>query len=713
MRMATLGVQGGRPEECLHLLARALQQLHTYPSSSPFCHDAVGALHDALTLLDRHDHLDFRVAPHELTVDDKPVGRGTLIDTELARRLHAAGITQVTITRGATARELTQLCLDLLICADQRQHRLDLSELLAEHGVSRITVRAASRPEVLVVGTPTPAVAARVDGQRARRGDAVGQSAAMKHLYPPEKGWVRLDPAATFPSLSLLDLALLVEDPATLARMLLRLTSDDVDGQQSPQAALAQKFSDVATIFGAADPAIARVMFARLARAVLEMEPEARQTLLRRTILPGLLDGRPDGEVLKNFPEIDLAESLCLLLDLETAAPAVVIAALSRLDLPPERHNAVLPLIEEQLHVRAGGERRTTVELHARRLVTVDVTGSKCFTEFSAFDLRVDEQTAEVLSRIRDGIADADTTSDRIGCVWNLVRLEANPELVDNFMRRAAPALDRLAADGRWVTFADWLSRFRDLAVALSEARPEVSRAVSDTLRGLCGVDRAQQIVTLATRNPEGLALAGDVILALGPEIGPGLAAAALGRSDGAGQAATRVAQQLLCEHAALVAPAVVDALATADPLAARSLIRALGIAGTGYEAVITTQLASPDRPTVREALRALARIGTPQAAASVRLAVTQPRAWVSSAAADTIWQFPPDEAQRQALTLLGARDFVKRRPQVAVRLLDRAAQNGPRSIQPVLARLVPLRYRVWSPAVARVGRRARVLLHP
>jgi hypothetical protein len=182
---------------------------------------------------------------------------------------------------------------------------------------------------------------------------------------------------------------------------------------------------------------------------------------------------------------------------------------------------------------------------------------------------------------------------------------------------------------------------------------------------------------------------------------------------DGAADGTPRVAQQLLCDHAALVAPAVVEALALAGPVAARSLIRALGIAGPGYEGVIAAQLESTEKPTVREALRALARIGTAQAATCVRIAATQPSAWLSSAAADTIWQFPPEEAQRQALALLAARDFVKRRPHVAARLLDRAAQTSPQGMQLVLAMLVPLRYRVWSPAVARVGRRAQVLLHP
>jgi hypothetical protein len=707
----TRSAEGGRAVECVQLFARAVQQLHTYPTTSPLCQRAIDAWHRALSLLDQRDHLDFRVAPHELTIDDVPVGRGTLIEAELARRLHAAGIAQVTIERAASPRELTRLCLDLLICTDQRQDRLDLSEMLAEHGVSRIALRQTYRPEVLGIGAPSPPIEALVDEQRARREALFSRGGPVNHLYPPDKGWVRLDPGTRFSSVSLVDLALLVDDPSSLASMLLRLT-DDEDGTQAPHDALAQKFSDVATLFAALDPRIARVMFSRLARAVLELDPGRRQMLLRRTILPGLLDGRMEGEVLKDFPDLDLADSLCLLLDLETAAPEVVTTALSRLDLSPERHDAILPLIRERLQTRAGAARETSIDAHARKLVKVDGNQSRSFAEFAAFDLALDQHAVDALVRIRHDIATTDVSSDQLACLWNLVRLEANPEVVQRFMHRAAPGINRLDAEGRWPFFAFWLARFGELAAGLRDARPDVSDVIAAALTQFSTIDRARHIIDLAGHGAEGRAAADTIILALGPAIGPSLAAAASSRGGEARDAAARVAQQLLCDHALLVAPAVVNALAAANPSTARALVRVLAIAGAGYEGPIASQLQSTDEQTVREALRCLARIATPRAAASVRAAVDHTRTWLSSAAAETLWHFPPSEARRQVLELLSQRDFVLRRPQVAARLLERVAQSGAQGMQPILATLVPLRYRVWSPALARVGRRAHVLLN-
>jgi hypothetical protein len=704
-------LDGARAEDCLQLLARAVQQLHTYPVTSPLCESAIAAAHKAFAGLDQRDHLDFRVTPHDVVLDETPVGRGTIVETELARRLHGAAVAQVTIERAASSRELMRFCIDLIACGERRPHDTSLGDMLAEHGVSRIALRRAYRPEILGVAPPPPPVALVIGEQQARRDALLAQGGSVNHLYPPDKGWVRIDPAAPFSSVSLGELALLVDHPTSLATMRLRQTDDDMEGTRSPQDALAHKFSEVATLFGALDPRVARVMFSRLARAVLELEPERRQMLLRRTILPGLLDGRMEGEVLKDFPDLDLADSLCLLLDLETAAPEVVTTALSRLGLPAERQEAMLPLIRERLEARAGRARESTIDAHARKLIAVDTTKGRTFEEFAAFDLALDEHAAGMLVRIRQEVEAMDVSSNQLACVWNLVRLEANPEVVQRFVLRVIPGLEQLEADGRWPYFAFWLAKFGELAAGLREARPDVSDAIDGMLRGLSTVERANRIVELASSGVEGRAAADTIIIAMGAGIGPALAEAARARGSEAREANARVAQQLLSEHAVLVGPAVADALPGADPVTARALVRVLGNAGPGYETPIALQLRSDDEQTVREALRSLARIATPRAAACVRAGIDQPRAWLSLAAAETLWRFPPADARREVLELLSDVEFVRRQPAMASRLLERAAQTGSQDLQPVLTTLVPLRYRLWSPALARVGRRAHALL--
>jgi hypothetical protein len=87
-------------------------------------------------------------------------------------------------------------------------------------------------------------------------------------------------------------------------------------------------------------------------------------------------------------------------------------------------------------------------------------------------------------------------------------------------------------------------------------------------------------------------------------------------------------------------------------------------------------------------------------------------RDWRAAAAEQTLWHFPPNEAQREVRTLLSHKDFVIKQPVVATRLLDRLAQSGTSGLEALLRTHAPLQYRFWNPALMRFGRRAKALLN-
>lgn len=701
----------GPVDDFLHLLARAVQQFHTYPPGSQMCVSAIEACQRALVTLEARDQVTFRVMPRELIVDEVATGAGTVIEQELARRLHAASIAQVTIERAASARELARFSFDLVQCDSRHGLQLSLIDLLEEHGVGRITLRAAYKPQVLEISAPSGPVAALIDHQRTKREELFSSGGPIDHLYPPDKGWVRIDPTARFEQVSLVDLALLAQDPATLAGMLLRLTEDDVSDVDGDADALSRKFSDVATLFAALDPRISRVMFGKLARAVLDLEPDRRQTLLRRTILPGLLDGKIDGNVLKDFPDVDLAESLCLLLDLETAAPEVVTSALARLDLPAERHATVLPLVQSRVEARVATRPQDTgLDAHARKLTRIDRDRARSFAEFSAFDLSLDAQVVAALDAITHAIGSTDLVVVQLECLLRLVRLEPNPEVVQRFVVRATRFVEALETEGRWAEMAAWLARQRELADGFRESRPDVAEVIASGLAAFCTIQRAARLVELASRDDQGRVAASGIVEALGASVGPALLDA-VRKQAAASREGGRAAVQLLCDHAKLVAPALADSLPTAGEAMHWVIARVLGHAGAGYEPPLGALLTSPDEQAVREAFRSLAKIGSPRAAALVAAQMDKGQGWVGGAAEQTLWHFPRNEADRQVRELLGRREFVVRHPQVAGRLLDRAAQNGAANLTAILQTLVPLRYRFWNPALVRVARQARTML--
>jgi hypothetical protein len=168
---------------------------------------------------------------------------------------------------------------------------------------------------------------------------------------------------------------------------------------------------------------------------------------------------------------------------------------------------------------------------------------------------------------------------------------------------------------------------------------------------------------------------------------------------------------QLMCEHATMLAPVLVSRLEHSQRATASAVVRVLGFAGPGYEQSIAVHLSSRDEQVVREALRALARIGTAPAAATVAAYICQGSAWARVAAEEALWHFPPGLAHSQLLNLLTRRDFVLSNPQVVSRLLDRAVRTHADGLDAALTPLTRLRFRFWNPALMRVGRKARALL--
>jgi hypothetical protein len=678
----------------------------------------VEACQRAAAALELRDAVTMRVTPSELIVDGIPVGRGTQVGHELARRLHKASVASVTIERPATARELGRFCADLIRCGERDAADATLLEMIAEHGVEHVIVEMASRPEVLEVGAVGPQAADEMRRQRLRFDAQQTRGGAVNHLYPPQKGWVRVDPSSAPPAISLLDLAILADDPATLASMLLRLT-DDATGV-APAEALERKYSDVTMLIAALDPAVARRMFARLARAVLDLEPGSRQALLRRTVLPGLLDGRIDGAILRDFPDVDLAESLCLLLDLETAAPELLTTALSRLELPADRHAAMLPLLDERLKQReaagSGADRQASLTRHARDLVRVDANTARSFADFAAFDLSLDASAVDILAGIRQAVPSCDVIVEQLFCLWHLICLEPNPDAVQRFMDRSFALLAELEAAGRGGELPAWLAAFRDLSDRLRESRPDVSDVLTARLTAFCTPERAAWIVDLSLSEAGGKPAADAVVQALGLAVAAPLVALLERESRTESRGATaqtrgKAAAQLIADHAALLAPALAPLLEGAGAAALRTLLRALGSAGPGYEDHIARHL-SGDEQTAREALRALARAGTAKAAAIVVAEIEQQRGPLGAAAEETLWHFPAADAMRHTRDLLARRSFATAHPQAAERLLDRAARAGGADLQRVLVDLAPLRFRIWNPQLARMARKAHSMLN-
>lgn len=709
----TAGPDPAVAETLLHLLARAVRQVNTYPPASPLRAEALEACLAACRSWPAGDPLEASVIPTALRVGESLLGAGGLIEQELARRLYRARVAGLTITSDLSLRELTRFCELLLAAGDDRAagpRRETLEEDLVEAGVSNLAVRTATQPAMWRVETPEPAQAALLERERERQ--AAATESAGGTLYPPDKGWIRVDPAMPVERLSLTELAILVEDPAQLAVMLMRLT-DDLGGAEAgdPSTALDRKYGEVVTLFSGLEPRLATVMFSRLARAVLNLPTERRTELLRRSVLPGLLDGGREGEILKEFPDVELSESLCLLLDVETAAPELLVSALDRLGLSEERRRGIAPMLDAEIARRqgqAGTEATDEIDGRARRLIRVRDMSAESLAEFTAFDLALDATAQAGLDRIARHVLTCDAVLDRLGCLLHMLRLEPNPVLTAVYTDTALAILaDRLAAR-EWPVVRNGLLAIRAIKAAVAPDRPDVAAALQDRLAAWTTAARLDGLLG-AVGDPEHRPGVEGVVGALAPNLG----AAALDWLSVPRSAEEREALLgLVAPHAASIANELAVGLEGMDASGRRAALRLLGGAAEGHEPEIAAMLTGGDAGTAGEALRALRQAGTPAAADAIAGFLLVPRTGeLIGGALEALLHCRPEAVRGALRRLLAPAALPARNPALVERILDRLHLHPVGGLDGELARLARWPARFWSPQAHRIRRKAAGLL--
>lgn len=697
----------------LMLLARAVRQVHAYPVTSQVCVDAVDACRSHLAAIDGPDETCLTITPDALLLHEHPLGDSVFVKQELTRRLRRARVAVVTFHRDCTTRDLTRFCVNLLRCSESADRTMSVAELMMEDGVEAVSVEVTSRREVLQVAPSAPAQRDLVAHERRRREEGTEPNTRIVHLFPPHRGWIRLDPAESYDAVTLADLAILVDDPVDLAAMLDRLAEEGRPGSAADPRALERRFSDVAALFAGLEPRLSRVMFAKLARVLIAMDPDRRFELLKRTILPAIFDGRPAAGVLHALPDPELAEALCFLLDLKTAASTVALSALDQLNLTPERRAIIVPLMDEIMRARIdpalGLDPTTAIVLdqQARRLTRIDANERRSFVELAGFDFRLDDEARSTIEAVCGGIRATDALTVEIMCLANLVALQPNPEVAGAFVQGTMERAGQLVTAGRWSDLAMALHRLASVTASLRERRPEITALVDDAFATFATPEFATALLAQHSQGDDSQTVAISLIDALGPAITPSL----LSLLDSDAVSATAVVG-LMCERAALFAPSLADGIDTHSRHTRPHVARVLGHAGAGYEEHLARLCDHKDEKTTREALRALSRIGSVRAAELVGGMARDARGWLSSATVETLLRFPAETGAHAIRDLLAHRPFIMAQPAAASRLIGRAAQARDANLEPVLRELWSLRFRFWNRALVRAARDAGALLN-
>jgi hypothetical protein len=426
-------------------------------------------------------------------------------------------------------------------------------------------------------------------------------------------------------------------------------------------------------------------------------------------VLPGLLEGRADGRLLRHFPDLELADSLSLLLDLQVAAPEMLRTAFERLDLPSERQERMKPIIDERVAARRR-ETRATDDLRPGAIdrladggIRVEGTG-KDFRTFTTFDLSLDPATRDALGNIAAGVDATDLTLARLTCARDVLAVEANPEVTAGLVALAGRLLGEIESRKDWLAYAALVSSFGALAQSAHEERPEVADQVRAMLAALATSDLCLQLAHLAEASPDSSGQAAAMFAALGPGAGPSIADA-LGRAD---DRMRRALVKLAADQAPILTPRCCRPSLAPDRSSCATWCRSSGTSDPAWNRRWRRWWRTPTSGWRAKPAGRWRGSGRPRRSRQC------PRP-SHAAGATTRWpkrrsgDFRP-AARDEARRLLGDRDFVRRQPGVARALLARFAEGDARQAAALARPLASLRFHLWRPSLMRLGQMASAI---
>lgn len=675
-------------------LARAVQAFHTYPPGSPSRGDVIEVAREALRpcVPPGEDGIAIDVTSQGLSVADEPIAADRGPERALAIALRRTYVSTVEIRAGASTRDFRQFCA-LMAFPDQILGREeDLPEILAQRGVTHILAHVISSHQAIEAGTVPPALLDLVQQRRA---------STTRSADAAEGGWIRLDPSVPLDRVTLEDLPLLLRDAPSLGVALDRMSRSR--GAVSPSEALVLHYEEITDLYAACGPSLADTLFRRLAAVVSELPDETKLALLKEQVLPGLVDGRRSGRILKHFSEEEVADALWLLLDLGVGGVEMLTAGLASLDLPESRLEGVVDRVSRRLEGESASvpewseiihrDSTTRVPDGLEKRLMVDDEHDADFVALRSFDLSVDETAAGDLTRIVDAVAGADPVSVPLRCCADILTLSADPSIIAATMRRSRGLFLDLESRGDAAELADWLALYAGIARQRDSLDGEVAALIRDTLDRYVTPEFIHRVSALPTPSDREPPLV-TIICELGRTGVGALIDSLTVESDRSARNRLLTALQ---PRATSLADYLVDYLSHPEWYVIRNILTLLGYAGPGYEEAVARQIEHDHPRVIREAFIALARIGTEEAATRTTNALHHDADDVRQHAAEAIWRFEPALSHSRLLEVMNDRRHAISHPDLVAQLVVAAGKRELEGLEPVLRRLRRHCFAFWN----------------
>jgi len=459
----------------------------------------------------------------------------------------------------------------------------------------------------------------------------------------------------------------------------------------------------------------------RISSTILRMDPESKERLIRDCLLPGLLEGREEAEILRFFPDVDLAQALGMLSQSGVSLPGVFGEAVRKLHLPERRQALLLPILKRELKkkgfptddiplLKEWKKAVAVTQGQDQELVNSRLSSLVNLGQSQDLDLVLNSQDREELKLFPHRLAEIDSTAAELRCLLNLSHLEGDSKICQEFVKRVSGLLEEFLYEERWEDLTLWINCLQQMTTEVSVKGSSALALIKEMLSSLATDTLVRCLIEKYDldkdegRRKQYL----DVLDALG-ELTIPVFIDFLDREERL--SVRRTVLNIMLK----LTSAYVDSLSSyinhQHWYVVRNVVWLLGRFGSGSEQIIARALNHEHLQVKKEAIRSLALIASPVAVDQIVLALESGDRVVRRIAAEYLSSLPGGALQPHLVRILSRKSFLQRDLFVTFQSLEVLRKMKGSEILKLLHRLSHLRFFFWNWKLVRVGMVARRVL--
>jgi hypothetical protein len=382
-------------------------------------------------------------------------------------------------------------------------------------------------------------------------------------------------------------------------------------------------------------------------------------------------------------------------------------AGIAKLDLPESRMTAIVGSVTDRLNNSSAASPESDSSMlsddNAAHLLRAANDGDREFLAFRSFDLSIQDDASAALAESVRQIEETDDVAVQLQCFADVLALSADTQVVSSILRKSRGLFHSLERRSDIALLAPWLARYARVGLSREATDPETAALIREALAEYLTPEFIHRVSRLEAP-PSGELPLVTIICGL-----KSIGVAAL--IDSLQVESDRSARNRLLNSLAPRAPELADDLASyvghSEWYVVRNVLMLLGHGGPGHEEAVARCIEHDDPRVVREALLALARIGSDGGAQLTAGALEGGPAAARRQAAEALWCYPPEVSNPLVRSALENRRLLREYPDLVRLLTEGAVRRDVPGLEEIFRRFRWSLLMIWNPDRRALGWRA------